>query len=217
MRDSDIRSHLWGVLEARHMGDDDTLMLNELSLAHGTTRIDLAVINGEMQGYELKSDRDTLERLSKQSEIYSKILDRVTLVLGESHYEQALVQVPTWWGISVVTMRGDEVQAEEVRPALQNVSQYPIAVAQLLWREEAIKLLEDKDAAKGVRSKPREAVYERLCQVVSLYELKEYVRRTLKDRHNWRADQRRTRCDGLRQSEPKFLNYQDQCYDLRSH
>src|SRR5687768_7337045 len=53
MRDRDIRVALWCRLEAEHSDDPDTLMLDELSLWHGSTRIDLAVINGEIQGYEV--------------------------------------------------------------------------------------------------------------------------------------------------------------------
>ena len=51
----------------------------------GTVRIDVAVLNGEMCGYEIKSDRDTLERLPFQIEIYSKEFDKLTLVVGRRH------------------------------------------------------------------------------------------------------------------------------------
>jgi len=38
-------------------------MLHELGILNGATRIDIAVITGQIEGYELKSERDTIQRL----------------------------------------------------------------------------------------------------------------------------------------------------------
>jgi hypothetical protein len=54
-------------------------------LDHGQVFVDVAVINGEIHGYELKSERDTLERLPRQVEVYSAVLGRATLVVGASY------------------------------------------------------------------------------------------------------------------------------------
>ncbi|WP_283807951.1 DUF2130 domain-containing protein [Bradyrhizobium macuxiense] len=59
-RDRDVRQALHRkVLKERH-GDADTLVLDELGLRHGTCRVDIAVVNGYLHDYEIKSDADTL-------------------------------------------------------------------------------------------------------------------------------------------------------------
>jgi hypothetical protein len=47
-------------------------------------------------GYELKSERDTLERLPLQARIYSRVFDRVTLVTGLRHAGAAEDRIPGW-------------------------------------------------------------------------------------------------------------------------
>src|SRR5262249_9341390 len=62
MRDGEIRAALHARLIVEHQGEPDTRFLDELSLC-GLVRVDVAVINGTLAGYELKSDLDTLRRL----------------------------------------------------------------------------------------------------------------------------------------------------------
>ena len=105
----------------------------------------MAVINGELVGYELKSDSDTLERLPYQSEIYSKVFDRVTMVAGAKHYKKALAMVPRWWGCNVATMHDGVVTLKAVRTAKPNPTLDVRVLVQLLLKEEAIALLAEHD------------------------------------------------------------------------
>src|SRR5262249_38903872 len=89
MRDGEIQAALHARLVGEHQGEPDTRFLDELSLC-GLVRVDVAVINGTLAGHELKSDRDTLRRLPAQVEVYSKVLDRATFVVGEGHHDHAL-------------------------------------------------------------------------------------------------------------------------------
>ena len=63
MRDRDVRQALLAHLAELHAGDPDTRIVEEMGVWCGTARIDVAVVNGELCGFELKSERDTLERL----------------------------------------------------------------------------------------------------------------------------------------------------------
>ena len=65
--------------------DPQTLIVEELGIRQGAARVDVAVVNGSLHGYEIKSARDTLERLPKQSELYSSVFDTITLVTAENH------------------------------------------------------------------------------------------------------------------------------------
>ena len=73
MRDIDIRRRLRAD-ERLHPWDSNTRIVEELGLCQGVARVDLAVVNGTIHGYEIKSERDTLTRLSGQAEIYNHII-----------------------------------------------------------------------------------------------------------------------------------------------
>ncbi len=85
MRDPDIRQKLRADIERQHRADPDTLIVDELGLCQGAVRVDLAVVNAALHGYEIKSERDTLVRLPGQQEGYSRALDFVTVVTAEGH------------------------------------------------------------------------------------------------------------------------------------
>jgi hypothetical protein len=193
MRDWDVRQVLRKRLETEHADEPDTLLLDELGLEHGDVRVDVAVINGELQGYELKSERDTLERLPRQVVAYSAALDRATLVVAESHLAKAAALVPTWWGLSVaLPLDGSAVRIEPRRHAEHNPEQQPLSVAKLLWRDEVLAILEDVGAVRGFRSKPRDVLYQRLTQCLHPDQLRDRVRLALKTRTGWRVGPPRT-------------------------
>ena len=200
MRDRDVRQSVWRWLEATHQGDADTLMLDELGILNGATRVDIAVINGQIEGYELKSERDTLERLPNQRDLYNKVIDRISLVVAENHREAAEEIIPDWWGLAVASVCGGTVVVTRERRPEMNPELDAAALASLLWRDEALAVLELYGAARGVKSKPREALYKRLADTLDLDTLRAEVRSSLKARIGWRADRRFQQYGGLRQS-----------------
>jgi hypothetical protein len=160
----------------------DTGVIDELGLCRGQVRIDLAVVNGLLHGYEIKSDRDRLDRLPSQVEVYSKVLDRATIVVGPRHLEEARRTVPGWWGVLRVAGTGADLRLVSARRARDNPNQVPRALVELLWREEALALLETRQADHGVRSKPRPAVWDRVCEAFDASEIATAVREGLKTR-----------------------------------
>ena len=52
MRDIDVRTVLAAEVARRYKGDADTLIIHELGVCSGDARIDLAVVNGKLHGYE---------------------------------------------------------------------------------------------------------------------------------------------------------------------
>src|ERR1700761_2097597 len=85
MRDIDVRRALLTEMDRIHPDRSDTLVVEELGICQGVARVDLAVVNGTVHGYEIKSERDTLARLKAQADIYSKALEFVTIVAAPSH------------------------------------------------------------------------------------------------------------------------------------
>ena len=187
--DKIIRAALKAELERRHTGDDKLRIVEEFGIEHGAVRIDIAVVNGVLHGYEIKSDRDTLLRLPEQMDAYNSVFDQVTLVVGKQHLYDAVNLVPHWWGVTVAKFGSDgSVVLNRIREARKNAQQRSVSIARLLWRSEALRILEEAGKADGLRSKPRELMYERLCTILDLPQLEEKVREILFFREDWRSD-----------------------------
>lgn len=185
-----IREALKHDLNKTYKNVPNVRIIEELGISHGTARVDLAVVNGIIHGYEFKSDLDTLHRLPEQMKIYNAVLDQVTLIVGKSHAYEAIKLVPDWWGIVIAKVTGDgTISFLNIRDAEANSNLEAIAIARLLWREEAISILEEMNEAKGFRSKPRSAIYKKLITVLDLETLRAKTRHCLYHRSNWRSDQ----------------------------
>jgi hypothetical protein len=188
VRDRDIRRCLRAQLEAEHSGDDDTLILDELGLLQGAARVDMAVVNGTIAAWEIKSERDTLRRLAVQIDAYCKVFDYVTLVAAPAHVTKIKSDLPAWWGISLAVLdEKGEVAIKTQRAPKRNPRIDAKAVAKLLWRNEALAALETRGLDIGLRSKPRRALWSALAEHLSATELAAEVRTALKARQDWRV------------------------------
>jgi hypothetical protein len=185
MRDPDIRAELHRRLRRLHEEAEDVRIVDEMGVLTGECRIDVAVINGRLEGF--KSERDSLDRLPHQAEAYGRIFDRLTLVCAERHLEKALATVPGWWGVEVAKAQGEAVKIIRVRTPRANRALDSRAIAQLLWREETLGALEELGAAKGLRSKPRAALWTALAEEMPARDLRTLVRNRLRARSDWLA------------------------------
>jgi hypothetical protein len=190
MREGDIRIALRDRLGSEHAHDsEDTRIISELGLCNHKVRVDVAVVNGLISGYEIKSDVDTLERLPVQSEWYSRTLDRVCVVVTHKFVTKIEKHIPSWWGILCAVSLDGNVALEEIRDGQDNIEHNPYCVAQFLWREEAIEVLEEYDLCSGLKNKPRHVVWERLAAGLPIDTLRKEVRLKLKSRDDWRVVQ----------------------------
>lgn len=186
MRDRDVRVALRAHLLEEHAEQlDHTLLVDELGLC-GEARVDVAVINGSLTGYELKSARDKLDRLPNQVSTYGKVLDYAYLVVAQSHLDKARAMLPPWWGILVAQGDSDRITLRYCRKARKNPGVDAASLVQLLWRDEALAVLTRHGQDSGVRTKPRDIVWTRLVLVLELDRLRDEVRGTLKARRRWR-------------------------------
>ena len=180
--DSEVRPALRSRLLTQHARGTDTVVIEELGLCRGQVRVDLAVVNGSLHGFEIKSDRDSLRRLGTQVETYSKVLDRATIVTGLRHLPEVSGTVPTWWGILSIHPSKNGPRFKTVRREGKNPQRDPRALVELLWLDEAIALLERRDATRGVRGKPRPVVWDRVCENFDVEEIAATVCSRLKAR-----------------------------------
>lgn len=157
----------------------------------GDSRVDVAVINGKLEGFEIKSDRDRLVRLPRQAAAYGRVFDRMTIVSCERHLARVMLSVPDWWGVEVVRSVQGVPRISRVRLPRANPGVESGAVVQLLWRDEVMAELERLDRAVGLRSKPRTVLWEVLADALPPRTLRAVVRDRLRSRRDWRAGPQR--------------------------
>lgn len=187
MRDADVRHVLRKWLDAKYGDEASTVIVEELGLCSGSGRADIAVVNGSLKGYEIKSERDKLDRLLAQAEMYGRVFDTVTIVVADRHLKAAEALIPAWWGIDLVTALEDsQLRIDPFRDESANPRIDPSALVQLLWRDEALGLLASK-SIPAPRKKSRKNVWDCLVANLSLTELSTGVRTSLKSRTRWRV------------------------------
>lgn len=179
--DPEIRAALLAMLHTSHT-DDDVAVFEELGLCRGEVRVDVTLVNGALHGYEIKSDRDSLRRLSNQVTRYSAVLDRATLVVGERYAGDAFALLPPWWGILLASATPAGPSLTQLRVEQVNEERDRRALVELLWLDDALALLAARDAIRGFRSKPRRDVWNRVCEIYDLDEIAAAVRDQLKAR-----------------------------------
>lgn len=193
--DAAIRELLIPFVHGEHRDFPDTIYLSEFALYGGANRADYAALNGLSHGYEIKSDRDTLIRLPEQVAAYNAVFERATLVSAIRHLTEAKKKIiPSWWGI--IEVRGElDLRLERVRESLPNPEPSARAIACLLWRPEALRILTNLGLDKGIKSKPMDFLIDRLGAEIPADRLARYVREALRARGDWRAAARLKRCD----------------------
>lgn len=188
MHELDVRRLLYRT-ELRRVAVEKpgTRIVNELVLLGGAARVDVAVINDSLSGYEIKSASDNLSRLPAQQAVYSRVFERMTLVADENHAEEAVGLVPPNWGLIVVGLRNGQPYANEIWPPIRNHQLDCQALAQLLWREEALELMEYFGLARGMRNKRRRVICKSLASQLSIEEVRAFVCYKLRTRSGWRG------------------------------
>lgn len=191
MRDGEVRAAALSRLFAHALTCPNTLVVEELGLAHGASRVDIAVINGHIRGVEIKAEADTLARLPAQAAAYGAVVDRATLIVAERHLASSLELVGSWWGILVAERAANgAVTFRRVRAERANPHVDPAAQASLLWRPEAIAILSELGCESSVLKAPRAALYAELARRLPRHRLATEVRRRLKARTAWRGQPR---------------------------
>ncbi|KIZ40980.1 MULTISPECIES: sce7726 family protein [Rhodopseudomonas] len=186
MRDLDVRTALRRELAQQHVSDGRTLIVEEMGIWSGSVRVDIAVVNGELHGFEIKSARDTLARLPAQQALYSQVFDRVTLVVADKHLEKAERLIPDWWGTLLASIDAESIVSLRIgRPGSKNPAPDPLQTARLLWRAELVSILERYDLIKGIRSATSDKLVQKLAAELSEELLRFEVREALKKRDNW--------------------------------
>ncbi|WP_405175596.1 sce7726 family protein [Paenibacillus sp. FSL H8-0261] len=202
LNDPEIRGVLYKkiALQEEFISDPSTILVDELDVCTGSARIDVAVVNGKLHGYEIKSERDNLDRLPSQIEYYNRVFDTLTLVTTKSHISKAREIIPKWWGIDCVNNIGQDIRIKTIRKPKDNHKVQLLDLTQLLWKDELLELLQSQGINKGVKSKTRYQLGVIVSDKVDREIVSTFVREKLKARTVWRAHQLQLLCDDLQLS-----------------
>ena len=185
--DPDIREALVEKRLEPHARRSGALVIHELGLAHARRRVDVAVVNGYIHGYEIKSAKDRLDRLPGQIEVYTRSLHRLTLVVAAKHVKRVLEIIPPWCGVLKVLVgtRGG-IRFESVRQAKKNPSVDPYILAHLLWRNEVQDILSKYDIQPAILRAPRAELYKLLVKETPEANLTGMIKDAMTERTSWR-------------------------------
>ncbi len=187
MNEADIKKALY-VSEVQKLckADPSTRIVEEFCILGGKVRVDLAAINGQLHGYEIKSSVDNLNRLPRQQEYYNRIFDKITIVADEKHVLKAVKLVPPCWGLITASQGATGTVLKEIWPARQNFGVDAAALVQLLWRDEALSVLKVNGLGRGMSGKSRKYLWKVMVTHLDLKMIKSCVCNCLKYRMDWR-------------------------------
>lgn len=164
------------------------VMIEELGIENGAARVDLAVAGGLLEGFEIKSDLDTLDRLARQMHAYHRVFDTVTLVTTASYIEQAAQLLPRWWGLWEARSKDDGgITIEVRRDSKAHSYQMALSLAALLWRDEAYDFLVEMRGPIVKARAPRHVIYQALAMQLPVDQIRERVIDTLRIRPKLQA------------------------------
>lgn len=142
---------------------------------------DVATVDAsEIVGYEIKSERDTCTRLTRQAAAYDRVCDRCVLVAAPRHIAKARGILGPWWGL--VAWDGAlhvEREAYAIPEAVRNVE----GMLEVLWCDE---LRQVALAHSLPRVGSKRVLIERIVAGVESHALRGAAREILRSRTDWR-------------------------------
>jgi len=112
-------------------------MLSEFRV--GKSKADIVILNGTSSVYEIKSERDKLDRLESQINSYLKVFARVNIITGENHLEEITNKTSEEVGILLLT---DRYQISIIRKSIERKDRIePQILFESLQRKEQIEIL----------------------------------------------------------------------------
>lgn len=186
--DLDIRTALHSKRLSRLRSSGDVLIIDELGLAHAKSRVDVAVINGCVHGYEIKSAQDSLTRLPAQIATYRETLERLTVVCAPKHVVGVVRLAPEWCGVTEARQgRRGGIHFDTIRRSTKNPDVKPTMLAHLLWHAEAVSLLTRFELPAKELRRPRKQLYAMIAELMTPKEITASIRHFMGLRLAWRG------------------------------
>ncbi|MEE5147983.1 sce7726 family protein [Pseudomonas alliivorans] len=180
LREHDIKTALIVRLHQKGMLDN-AVLINEMVVAKWSRRADLALANGTLQAFEIKSDYDSLRRLEGQLATFNSRFEKVTVVCAPKFTVEVLSQVSRDTEVLEVSEVDGSVSFKIVqRGRIRNIKDKKILLSFLLKKD--IQALLKQRAISNVMDLNRESL-EAKCLELPVSVIRDFVIGTIKSRY----------------------------------
>ncbi|MFJ3114905.1 sce7726 family protein [Pseudomonas protegens] len=180
IREKEIKAALIDWLYARGMVRD-AVVINEMVVANWARRADLALANGRLYGFEIKSEFDSLKRLPGQIESFRRHFDKVTVVAASKFVPEIVRSYPVEVGVLEVYLKSGRVTLRQVRAGrIEEVKEQQV-IASLITRAEIERLLR-LESIKFEAGSSRKALLQYI-DLISVKKLKTFALECIKERY----------------------------------
>ncbi|MBB1288596.1 sce7726 family protein [Pseudoalteromonas sp. SR43-6] len=138
LNDINIRPRLIEFLNSKAL--KPRRILEELHVHRGNAIADVVTVHSEAHCYEIKGDKDKIERLARQGEYYNKVFRKISLVTTERKLQEAIKKSPIFWGIIVAYDSQGQVKFRHVRKTSSNPYFDKELALATLWKSELTNL-----------------------------------------------------------------------------
>lgn len=117
-------------------------IIEELRVHKGNAIADVVTLHRYAHCYEIKSDKDKIEKAQKQAQFFDLVFQKSTLVTTDRHLDRAIRLLPPHWGILLARETGERVSFTYHRPACKSPHFDKKLALMTLWRSELASLAE---------------------------------------------------------------------------
>lgn len=160
---------------------EDAVLINEMVIANWNRRADIAVANGRLYAYEIKSDLDNLDRLGGQVSAYLDRFDKVTVVTTAKFALTIAAQMPRQVEIWEASGNRESVSLRVVRRGRTKEINSRRMLCGFLLKSELLTLL--RACRTSAPSDATRQLLIQLTQDVPIKNLRQYVLDCLKLRY----------------------------------
>jgi len=199
------------LVETLSASDDgcSATFFREMFVQDFARRADLVVANGTLSAFEIKSARDSLDRLDGQLDVYAQHFEQVTVVAATRHVSAVLACVPRRVGIWEVTDDGQLIVHRR-------------ATSRRIPKSKLLTFLPVDELRSLIRTTGKSVTGTRMdllkaAQAVRYDSVREFVMRFMGRRTIRIQEKRQRRSDSARANTTLLLQRQDQEAKLASY
>lgn len=180
IREKDIKAALIDWLYDRGQLDD-AVIVNEMAVANWSRRADIAVANGRLYAYEIKSSADTLKRLPGQVDLFACYFDKVTVVAATKFVSKILESYPSEVGVLEVIDDAGVARIRQVRSGRLSETRDAAILSGFLTKVDLLQLLKSEGVEIAADLSRRALVKE--VSNLPIRPVKRYVLSRIKEKY----------------------------------
>lgn len=177
--DKEIRA--WLKYKLSRANPKPAALIDELRVHKGNAIADVVSLHKYAHCYEIKSDKDNVEKVQKQANFYDLVFKKSTLVTTEKHLAKGLASLPIHWGILVAKISDGKIVFRYARKAKISPNFDKKLALMTLWRSELTSLAEPLTDI-NLKKYSRDSLSELLARNLSESKLSEEICNSLINR-----------------------------------